>query len=247
MLRGWRWRLRGILRFSTATTWVVAVSVFIHILFRITARVEFIYGHSYALALTKCFALNWPLLIEGFVWQPLTYLFLHAGWWHLFLNMWACYIFGSVLERDYGKQLFLKVFFLGGLCGGAGWLVYTALLPHLSFMEILTNWIPPGLAALLHAGAGLEGTLENSVCIGASGGVLALLCAYIAIYPRRELYVLLFLVIPLRLKSQTLLWVILAFTLFDWFFVQSPIANASHFFGGALGYYLGWRKSRYCS
>ena len=244
MLRRWQWRLRGILHFSSATTWVVAVSVCIHLLFIVAGRVEFIYGHSYALALSNCFSLYWPLLIQGFVWQPISYMFLHAGWWHLILNMWACFIFGAALERDYSKRFFLKVFFLGGICGGAGWLAYMALLPHLFFMASLTGWIPENIASFLHAGAGLHGSLDSSVCIGASGGVFALLGAYFAIYPQRELYVLLFMVIPMRLKARTLLWIILAFTFFDWFFIQSPIANSSHFFGGALGYYLGWRASR---
>jgi len=244
MLRRLHWRLRGFYHFSTATTWVVAVALCVHILIIIARRVEFIYGHSYALALSNCFSLQWPLLVRGFVWQPITYLFLHAGWLHLFLNMWACLVFGSVLEREYGKKFFLWVFFLGGICGAAGWLAYTALLPYLSFMTSLTAWLPEQAASLLHSGAGLNGSLDVSACIGASGAVFALLGAYFAIYPRRELYVLLFLVIPLRLKARTLLWIILALTLFDWFFIQSPIANACHLSGGILGYCLGRRADR---
>lgn len=244
MLRRWQWRLRGVLHFSTATLWIVAVNLLIHLLFIIAGRVEFIYGHSYALALSYCFSLHWPLLIKGFFWQPVSYLFLHAGWLHLLLNMWACFVFGSALERDFGKRFFLRVYFLGGICAAAGWLAYTALLPSLSFMVPLTSWIPKGIASFLHAGAGMAGSLDSSMCIGASGAVFALLGAYFAIYPQRELYVLLFMVIPLRVKAQTLLWILLAFTFIDWIFIQSPIANSSHLFGGILGYCLGLRKKR---
>ncbi|MFO7936774.1 MAG: rhomboid family intramembrane serine protease [Kiritimatiellia bacterium] len=241
MFRRLQWRLRGLLHFSTATTRIVAVAVCAHILLIIASRVEFVYGHSYALALRNCFSLQWPLLISGFFWQPVSYLFLHAGWWHLILNMWACVVFGSALERNFGSSFFYKTFFLGGICGAVGWLVYTATIPYLSFLVHLTAWLPATAASFLHSGAGLEGTLDSAICIGASGAVFALMGAYLAIYPRRELYVLLFLIIPLRLKARTLLWIILGITLFDWFFIQSPIANSAHLCGGILGYCLGKR------
>jgi len=51
-------------------------------------------------------------------WQPLTYLFVHAGFLHVFFNMFGLWMFGSVLERDWGGRRFLRYYFLTG--AGAG-------------------------------------------------------------------------------------------------------------------------------
>lgn len=64
-----------------------------------------------------------------YVWQPLTYLFLHGGFFHLFFNMFALWMFGSELEYTWGTRFFLKFYFLTGI--GAG--LFTVLLsktPH---------------------------------------------------------------------------------------------------------------------
>jgi len=212
---------------------------------RIAALVNFGYtGVPYAYILKNCFALNWPLLSHGFVWQLITYMFLHDSWMHIFLNMWGCLIIGSALEHEHGSRFFLKVYFFGGLLAGIGWLAYTSILPQLSFLIPLTGWIPESVATWLHAGAGLHGSLASSMCLGASGGVFALLGCFLAMYPAREIYVLLFFVIPVRLKSSTLLWVILAITFVDAIFIQSPIAHAAHLAGGAFGYLYGLRAAR---
>lgn len=52
------------------------------------------------------------------IWQPVTYLFLHAGFFHLIFNLFALWMFGSDLERLWGPRRFLYYFFLTGI--GAG-------------------------------------------------------------------------------------------------------------------------------
>lgn len=52
------------------------------------------------------------------IWQPVTYLFLHAGFFHLIFNLFALWMFGSDLERLWGTRRFLFFFFLTGV--GAG-------------------------------------------------------------------------------------------------------------------------------
>jgi len=245
IFRRWLWHLRSFFYFSSTTIRVVALCVCVHLISSVTALVGVGYtGISYSSVLHNCFSLNWPLFSKGFVWQLISHIFMHGSWWHLILNMWACVVFGSVLERDHGARFFLKVFLIGGIIGGAGWLAYTAVLPFLSFMAPLSGWIAEPYRAWLCAGDGLKGSLSDSSCIGASGGVFALLGCFIAMYPKRELYVLLFFVIPLRLRAHTLLWIIVAFTFAEAIFIQSPIANASHLCGGAFGYWLGWRSVR---
>ena len=58
------------------------------------------------------------------VWRLITYQFLHGGLWHIILNMWALYMFGPTLERQWGSKRFLT-FYLS--CGIAGGLFYTLL------------------------------------------------------------------------------------------------------------------------
>ncbi len=53
-----------------------------------------------------------------FFWQPVTYLFLHGGWFHIIFNMFALWMFGSDLERQWGGRQFLFYYFLTGI--GAG-------------------------------------------------------------------------------------------------------------------------------
>jgi membrane associated rhomboid family serine protease len=52
------------------------------------------------------------------LWQVVTYLFLHAGWFHIIFNLFALWMFGSDLERLWGSSQFLFYFFLTGI--GAG-------------------------------------------------------------------------------------------------------------------------------
>ena len=42
------------------------------------------------------------------IWQPFTYLFLHGGIWHVLINMFVLWMFGSELERVWGKNKFYK-------------------------------------------------------------------------------------------------------------------------------------------
>ena len=42
-----------------------------------------------------------------FVWQPVTYMFMHAGPLHILFNMLALWMFGAELERMWGTRYFL--------------------------------------------------------------------------------------------------------------------------------------------
>lgn len=57
-------------------------------------------------------------VIHGALWQLVTYLFLHAGFWHIFFNMFGLWMFGCELERTWGSRRFLNYYFLTGI--GAG-------------------------------------------------------------------------------------------------------------------------------
>ena len=55
---------------------------------------------------------------EFMIWQPLTYLFLHGGIWHVLINMFVLWMFGSELERLWGKNHFYKFYFTTGVGSG---------------------------------------------------------------------------------------------------------------------------------
>jgi membrane associated rhomboid family serine protease len=52
------------------------------------------------------------------LWQPFTYLFFHGGIWHVLINMFVLWMFGSELETLWGRQEFLKYYFLTGVGSG---------------------------------------------------------------------------------------------------------------------------------
>lgn len=59
------------------------------------------------------------VVARGWVWQPLTYMFLHGGVFHLLFNMFALWMFGAEIERAWGRAEFLKYYVVCGLGGAA--------------------------------------------------------------------------------------------------------------------------------
>lgn len=61
----------------------------------------------------------YPIGSGGFhVWQPVTYMFMHGSFTHLFFNMFTLWMFGNVLENYWGTSRFLRYYFICGV--GAG-------------------------------------------------------------------------------------------------------------------------------
>lgn len=58
------------------------------------------------------------VLSQFMLWQLVTYLFVHAGLWHLVLNMLMLWMFGTVLENTWGSKRFLGYYLFTGV--GAG-------------------------------------------------------------------------------------------------------------------------------
>jgi len=65
------------------------------------------------------FALSAAAAVHNlYIWQLFTYMFMHAGVLHLLFNMFALWMFGSALERDWGTRRFLKYYFYCGIAAG---------------------------------------------------------------------------------------------------------------------------------
>ena len=112
--------------------------------------------HSYVL--TGTFALYYPGSRFFRIWQPLTYMFLHGGFFHILFNMYTLYIFGSVVERIIGEKKFLIFYILCGLGAAATQI---------------------GVQAL-EGGSGIP-------TVGASGAIYGLLIAYAMLFPDNRL------------------------------------------------------------
>lgn len=64
---------------------------------------------------------------EGLIYQVVTYMFLHGGFWHIGFNMLALWMFGGALETVWGTRRFVQYYFLTGI--GAG-VCNVLLTPH---------------------------------------------------------------------------------------------------------------------
>ena len=67
----------------------------------------------------RLFSLQPSLVYHNlYVWQLVTYLFLHGDLGHILVNMFMLWMFGAEMERIWGTRQFLKYYFLTGV--GAG-------------------------------------------------------------------------------------------------------------------------------
>jgi len=111
-----------------------------------------------------------------FIWQPFTYMFFHAGFMHIFFNLFALWMFGGELENLWGGRRFLRYYLLSGF--GAGLFILI-----MNYYTVSSYGFAPQT-------------------IGASGAVYALLLAYGITWPNRE--VLLYFLVPIKIKYLVL-------------------------------------------
>ena len=146
----------------------------------------------------KYFALSLTGLEHGFIWQLLTFQFMHAGWMHIIFNSLAIYFFGRPVETALGRRHFLTLYFSSGVIGGLVQMLFALLLP--SF---------------------------NGAVVGASAGASGLVAAF-AILHWKERFSLLIYFIPVNMTGKTLLAVSIGLAFIGILTPNSGIANAAH-------------------
>jgi membrane associated rhomboid family serine protease len=57
----------------------------------------------------------WDVIHRGEIWQLVTYMFLHAGIFHILFNMLMLWMFGSPIEDTWGTRRFLQYYFVCGV------------------------------------------------------------------------------------------------------------------------------------
>jgi membrane associated rhomboid family serine protease len=66
-----------------------------------------------------------PAAIITRPWTLVTYMFVHADFWHIAFNMLGLVFFGSRLEAVLGANRFLRLYFISGISGGMLSFVFT--------------------------------------------------------------------------------------------------------------------------
>jgi membrane associated rhomboid family serine protease len=67
-------------------------------------------------SITREFGLTPSMVTHNFyLWQLVTYMFLHGGFLHIIFNMFGLFMFGSELEQMWRTREFLKYFFICGI------------------------------------------------------------------------------------------------------------------------------------
>lgn len=158
----------------------------------------------------RYFALN-PVDWTRWIYQLLTFQFLHGGPLHLILNCAMLYIFGRPVEQALGRTDFLKFYLVSGALGG--------------LLQVACSWAFPHHFGMLPV-------------VGASVGVFALIAAFAALNWEQSITTLVAFIIPVTMKAKYLILVMAILAVLGMLERHSPVANAAHLGGllAGLGY-----------
>ena len=149
------------------------------------------------------------VLKHGYVWQPLTYMFLHGGISHILFNMLSLWMFGTDLERLWGSKFFARYYFVTGI--GAG------------IVTVLVALLPFSATQLMYIGS----------TVGASGAIFGLLLAYGVTFPDRPIYLYFLFQIP----AKYFVMIVGAVALYSSLTAEGGgVAHFAHLGGIVIGY-----------
>ncbi|MCY1150817.1 MAG: rhomboid family intramembrane serine protease [Sphaerochaetaceae bacterium] len=134
--------------YSNATLYLIGINVFIFLVTNFVWR-----NGIYYLSMIPTFVLN------GYVYQVFTYMFVHSSFSHIFFNMLSLFIFGQALEKRLGTREFLLYYLLVGTLSG--------------IFSFISYYI-----------AG-----ENAILLGASGAVYGILLLFAVFFPFAKVYI----------------------------------------------------------
>jgi len=129
-----------------------------------------------------------PKLATRF-WTPLTYMFMHDGFFHILFNMLWLYWMGQIFEEYLGTKRTIGLYLFGGLTGAL-------------FFILAYNFLPAFTNSNAAAGA---------VVLGASASVMAIIVATATLLPDYTIYMMI--IGPVKLKWLAIFYVVLDFIL----------------------------------
>src|SRR6266704_5232092 len=183
-----------------------AVFIFEALLYRYSGPTAYV-------ELLKWFGLVPAGVIPGLrIWQPFTYLFLHDvnSIWNILMNMFMLWMFGRELELVWGRNRFLRYYFLTGV--GAG------------VINVIVKTVP------LLFGHGFS----YVPTIGASGAIFGIMIACAILFPSRRVYLF---PIPVAMSMRMVVAIMAAFTFLGTFGLgDDKVSHLCHL-GGML---VGW-------
>lgn len=140
-------------------------------------------------------------------WTLITYMFLHKDIWHILFNMLWLYWFGTIFLQYLDQRKLVSVYILGGIGGAVLYIISFNIFPAFS------------------------GLVSESVAIGASASVMAVVIAIAAYVPDYTIHLLLL----GRVKIKYMALAILVLTSFMDFSVNSG-GKLAHIGGAIFGY-----------
>ena len=184
--------------------------------------------YKYGIDLHKLCGLHFFLAPDFHIWQLVTYQFLHEGFTHLFLNMFAVWMFGRIMEMQWGSNRFLLFYLICGI--GAG---LTQELFQFVQYEITLSGIDPVTPEVVHA---LRVYMNAILTVGASGAVYGILLGYGMTFPENQLFII---PIPFPIKAK---WLVVGYVVIELVLglKNSAADNVAHFahLGGMLAGFL---------
>ena len=132
--------------------WILIANVVIFV-------AEGLFGPQFQQGLQEFGALSVDRMVQGYLWQPATYMWLHGSFMHIAFNMFALWMFGGPLEQVWGSRRFLRFYLQCGIGAGVVIFFWNALLgfPYLT--------------------------------LGASGAIFGLLTAFSLMWPERTVFI----------------------------------------------------------
>ena len=151
------------------------------------------------------------------IWQPVTYMFMHGDFSHLFFNMFALWMFGRGLEQELGTKRFLIYYLVCGI---------GAALVQLGTAQI-------DLMRLSDASIAYQQYLCTPT-VGASGAVFGLLLALGMLHPNATIMLL---IPPIPMKAK---WFVIIYGLVELIFGVSGRMDSVAHFAHIGGMFWGW-------
>lgn len=181
------------------------------------------------------------------IWQPISYMFMHGGFTHILFNMFALYMFGSVLENRWGPKRFLNFYLITGL----GALALQLLVQSIEVYNITGSIVNHGAVTIDlaegMAGVNLPGLTREQgqtllgiyigPMVGASGAIFGLLVAFGMLYPNVEMYIM-FIPVPIKAKYIMPVYIVIELFLGVAKFQGDSVAHYAHLGGALLGFIL---------
>lgn len=175
--------------------------------------------------------------------QLISYMFLHGDFTHILFNMFALWMFGSVLENHWGPKRFL-IFYL--LCGIGAGILHLGVLYYENTLLIRDFTVQaPFLSEPEYDRRFQELSFRiNTATLGASGSVFGCLAAFGYLFPNSLIYLYFF--IPIKAK-----WFVIMYGAMELYLgvrnsAGDNVAHWAHLGGALIGFLLVlyWNKTR---